>query len=35
MNKKLNLPLLDEQDELELLEGLWSCFEEALDEAEK
>jgi len=21
--------------ELELLEGLWSCFEEALDEAEK
>lgn len=35
MNKKLNLPLLDEQDELELLEGVWSCLEEALDEAEK
>jgi len=33
MNKKMDLPLLDEQDERELLEGIWSAVEDALDEA--
>ena len=33
MNKKMNLPLLDEDDERELLEGIWSAMEDALDEA--
>jgi hypothetical protein len=35
MNKKMNLPLLDEDDERELLEGLWSALEDAIDEAGK
>lgn len=35
MNEKMNLPLLDEADERELLEGIWSAIEEAIDEAGK
>ena len=31
MNEKMNLPLLDEDDERELLEGAWSAMEEAID----
>ncbi len=31
MNKKMDLPLLDEDDERELLEGAWEALEEALD----
>jgi hypothetical protein len=33
MNAKMDLPLLDEKDERELLEGIWSAIEDALDEA--
>lgn len=35
MNEKMNLPLLDEADERELLEGIWSALEDAIDEAGK
>ena len=35
LNKKMNLPLMDEQDELELLEGVWSLLEDAFEEAKK
>ena len=31
MNKKMDLPLLDEDDERELLEGAWETLEESLD----
>ena len=32
-NKKINLPLLDEQDEKELLEGVWDLVEEIIDDS--
>tara|TARA_B100001250_G_C19799618_1_gene790379 strand:+ start:1838 stop:2035 length:198 start_codon:yes stop_codon:yes gene_type:complete len=35
MNAKMDLPLLDEKDERELLEGIWGAIEDALDEVSK
>jgi hypothetical protein len=32
MNKKIDIPFLDEKDEKELLEGIWSAIEDALNE---
>jgi len=32
INKKMDLPLLNEADERELLDGVWSLIEEVLDE---
>ena len=34
LNKKIDLPLLDEQDERELLEGIWSLFDDLLVDIE-
>ena len=34
-NKKINLPLLDEKDEKELLEGVWNLVEELIEEKPK
>mgnify|MGYP003149926158 CR=1 FL=1 len=30
MNKKIDIPFADEEDEKEMLEGLWSVIEEAV-----
>tara|TARA_Y100001963_G_scaffold132853_1_gene191896 strand:+ start:66 stop:248 length:183 start_codon:yes stop_codon:yes gene_type:complete len=34
-NKKINIPLLDEKDEKEILEGIWGFVEELVDEKSK
>ena len=31
-NKKIDLPLLNEKDEKELLEGLWNLVEDTIDD---
>ena len=33
MNKKIDLPFLNEKDEKELLEGLWQLMDESLKQA--
>jgi hypothetical protein len=35
LNKKLDVPFMSEADEKELLEGLWSTIEDAVNEAAK
>ena len=35
LNKKLYVPFMSEADEKELLEGLWSTIEDAVNEAAK
>ena len=35
LNKKLDIPFMSEADEKELLEGLWSTIEDAVNEAAK
>ena len=35
MNKKIDIPFASEQDEKEILEGLWSVVEEAINEGSK
>ena len=35
INKKMDIPLLNEKDERELLDGIWSIFDEMLTEVEK
>ena len=35
MNKKLDIPFADEEDERKILEGIWATLEEALDAAIK
>ena len=32
INKKMDLPLLNEADERELLDGIWSLIDDVLDE---
>lgn len=35
MNKKIDVPFMNEKDEAELLEGIWEVVEEAVKEAAK
>tara|TARA_R110002051_G_scaffold305134_1_gene374892 strand:- start:787 stop:972 length:186 start_codon:yes stop_codon:yes gene_type:complete len=35
INEKMDLPFLNEKDEAELIEGLWSLIEESVQEASK
>tara|TARA_Y100000310_G_scaffold292903_1_gene322053 strand:+ start:158 stop:343 length:186 start_codon:yes stop_codon:yes gene_type:complete len=35
MNKKIDVPFMNEKDEAELLEGVWEVVEEAVKEAAK
>tara|TARA_R110002020_G_scaffold338613_3_gene553923 strand:- start:26 stop:211 length:186 start_codon:yes stop_codon:yes gene_type:complete len=35
MNKKIDIPFASEEDEKEILEGLWSVVEEAVNEGSK